>query len=238
MLRINDGFIGTGYPNMISSTTTEVYNYNEYGHRCKSLDQLDKNNYILFAGCSHTEGVGLSVEDTYPYITSNYLKSDYYNLGVGGSGCDVMIHNTLLWLHKFDHKPKLLVIQWPFELRYIRESTVDEKFVETEGSWSKDNYLDFMLLGDSVGYFPLRTKLYIKLLSEIKIPKIYISFTSYNRHLTNYITFQNLDKANDNQHLGPLSHKFLAENIYNVYIKKTDKYLNVDTYSTTRGQSD
>ena len=42
----------------------------------------DQDNYILFIGCSHTMGVGLELEKTYPHILSEKLKMDYYNLAV------------------------------------------------------------------------------------------------------------------------------------------------------------
>lgn len=226
MLTLGPDFICAGTPNAISGDTP-VNVYNELGHRCKSITQIDTANYILFTGCSHTQGIGLELEDSYSYVTSKLLNSDYYNLGIGGSGCDVMMYNLLTWLNKFDHKPKLLVIQWPFQLRYSRQSNQGIDNIQTEGSWSSDIYLDFMMNGDRVGYFSLRTRLYLKLLENIKIPKIYVSFPEYNRHLQDYIVFQELDRAQDNQHLGPLSHRILSEKI-------ADKYLNVDVYSTNR----
>ena len=38
-----------------------TYSYNEYGHRSKNISDIDLDNYILFTGCSHTEGVGLEL---------------------------------------------------------------------------------------------------------------------------------------------------------------------------------
>lgn len=234
MLTLGDDFICAGTPNCTANGTPNNDVYNDLGHRCKSISDIDTNNYILFAGCSHTEGAGLSTEDSFPYVTSQLLNSDYYNLGVGGSGCDVMMYNLLMWLNKYEHKPKLLVIQWPFHLRYARQ--LNENDVQTEGSWSKDIYLDFMLNGDRVGYFSLRTKLYMKLLENIKIPQIYISFSEYNRHVENYINFQQLDNASDGQHLGPKSHKLLAERIVEYYNQNADKYLNAKLTDDIRGQ--
>lgn len=229
MLTLGDDFICAGTPNCTANGTPNNDVYNDLGHRCKSISDIDTNNYILFAGCSHTEGAGLSTEDSFPYVTSQLLNSDYYNLGVRGSGCDVMMYNLLTWLHKFDHKPKLIVIQWPFHLRYVRNIKGDDNSLQTEGSWSKDIYLDFMMNGDRVGYFSLRTQLYLKLLQNIKIPQIHISFPEYNRHLKDYITFQEVDKATDNQHLGPNSHRLLSEKI-------ADKYLNAKLTDDIRGQ--
>ena len=57
--------------------------YNSFGHRCKEIADLDFDNYVLFAGCSHTVGVGVTVKQSYPYRVAKKLKCDYYNLGLG-----------------------------------------------------------------------------------------------------------------------------------------------------------
>lgn len=230
MFFIND-FISANQSNFVEENFGHSYSYNENGHRTKPLKQLDTSNYILFTGCSHTEGTGLSVEETYPYVTSKLLGMDYYNLGAKGSGCDIMFYNIFTWLNKFVHKPKLIVVQWPYQLRYARYNTPDNITISKEGNWSQDKYKDFMLLGDRVGYFDLRTHLYDNLLKQIDIPKVYVSFPIFNIKIQDYISFDTIDKAHDNKHNGPKSHRLLSEKI-------VDKYLNVDTYSNTRGQSD
>ena len=62
-------------------------NNNFTGERAQ---EIILNNYILFTGCSHTKGVGLALEDTYPYLLAQKLNCDYYNLALGGTGQDVM----------------------------------------------------------------------------------------------------------------------------------------------------
>lgn len=234
MLFFHNDFISAGNPNNTYDAFGHSYILNENGHRCKSIDSIDKSNYILFAGCSHTKGDGLPIEETYPFITSKLLGMDYYNLAAGGAGCDVMFYNLFTWLHKYDHKPKLLILQWPFQLRYIRPG---ENYIQPEGSWSKDKYLDFMLQGERVGYFSLRTTLYENLINLIKIPKIFVSFPDYRITISDYITFQGIDKAYDEQHNGPKSHKLLAELLVDKCKLKYDKYLNVDIHTSNRRES-
>ena len=61
----------------IYRTKEIIYNYNSLGFRCKEPNELDFDNYVLFTGCSHTEGVGLALEDTYPYKIAEHLKTDF-----------------------------------------------------------------------------------------------------------------------------------------------------------------
>ena len=72
-----------------------TYEFNSFGHRSKELNAVDLENYILFTGCSHTEGVGLELSKTYSNIASQNIGSDYYNLGLGSTGIDILMHNLI-----------------------------------------------------------------------------------------------------------------------------------------------
>jgi len=96
------------------------YNRNSLGHRCKELSELN-DSFILFIGCSLTEGVGVALEDTFTYKLAQELDMDYYNLGLAGSGADLLSENLAMWLGNIDKKPKLVVLQWPAPNRYYKE---------------------------------------------------------------------------------------------------------------------
>lgn len=93
------------------------YLYNSLGHRAKEPDKL-KPNFIMFTGCSQTEGVGLPVESTYSSLIAEKFRSDYYNIALGGTGPDVVYYNLKKWFESKLPKPRLVVIQWPEPLRY------------------------------------------------------------------------------------------------------------------------
>lgn len=95
------------------------YKRNSIGHRSKEVTQLGKY-FILFLGCSHTEGTGLALEDTYPHKTANMLGMDYYNMALGGTGCDVAYNNLYHWFENDFPKPSLVSIQWPDPFRFSR----------------------------------------------------------------------------------------------------------------------
>ena len=88
-------------------TAKITYEINENGHRCKSINDINLDNYILFAGCSHTLGIGLELDKTYPFMVSHLLGCDYYNLGMPGAGIDVLEYNLLMWFSKVKKNPKL-----------------------------------------------------------------------------------------------------------------------------------
>ena len=86
---------------------TITYDINRLGFRFKQPEHIDFDNYILFTGCSHTEGVGLELEKSFPYLISTHYKMDYVNLAASGTGIDILEYNLLTWLSKYK-KPKLI----------------------------------------------------------------------------------------------------------------------------------
>lgn len=95
------------------------YQRNDNGHRCKNITEIDLDNYILFAGCSLTEGIGVELDKTYASLTSEHFKCNYYNLSLGGTGIDVMMHNLITWLSIVPKKPKAVVVQWSQRSRFM-----------------------------------------------------------------------------------------------------------------------
>ena len=182
-----------------------TYHHNSLGHRCKNLSDINLDNYILFLGCSHTEGVGNSLEDTYPYIVSKQLNCDYYNLSVGGTGLDTMMHNLNIWVNKIKQKPKHIIWQWPEQSRFLSFDGTDIKF---HGIWQTEiNVKNFILAGDMVNYFHARIKLAEVLLEHI--PNV-LEIDFFERKKNN-IFFEQLDLARDDLHYGYKSNKNVAD---------------------------
>tara|TARA_B110001454_G_scaffold59023_1_gene57757 strand:+ start:481 stop:1335 length:855 start_codon:yes stop_codon:yes gene_type:complete len=71
------------------------YDTNANGFRCDDFDTMDfTKKSIIYLGCSHTFGVGLPEEHSWPTITHNKIQKEhntiynYINLGVHGAGID------------------------------------------------------------------------------------------------------------------------------------------------------
>jgi hypothetical protein len=215
-------------------TANISYNRNSFGHRCKEVSEVDLDNYILFAGCSFTEGYGLEIEKTYPYIVSNLFNCDYYNLAVGGIGNDAVFHNIFVWLCSQQKKPKAIVLQWPYTERCITiaedssEMTVDRdtRIITIAPTNSDPIHQKFISISDEINYFKtvelLNKQKINHLRNEFKIPIIEIrlrdEITFYDE---NIVFFLNIDYARDN-HYGMESHRVFCKSLY---LKLADKLL-------------
>ena len=85
---------------------TEItYKFNSFAFRC---EEFTNDPSILFLGCSHTVGVGLPVEHTWPTIVANKLNLKCYNLGQGGGSADTAYRLGSHWIPKI--LPNIVVL--------------------------------------------------------------------------------------------------------------------------------
>jgi hypothetical protein len=62
-----------------------LYRYNQQGFRS---DNFDLSPSYIALGCSFTEGVGLPIEQTWPFLLSKKISKNIWNLGVSSAGLD------------------------------------------------------------------------------------------------------------------------------------------------------
>jgi len=192
-----------------------TYQRNNYGHRCKNIEEINLNNYFLVIGCSHTEGIGLYLEDTYSYLLSKEINYDYYNLALGGTGIDILQYNLLTWYNKIQQKPKFIVLQNPNNNRF---SVIKEEYIENHGAWIKNKEInDFIILGDQIDYFNSKCEFAKKVIKNtIKdVPIIELTFHMAKKNSQEDETIQiyNIDRARDDLHMGNLTHRQTANKI-------------------------
>lgn len=215
MPQFNKKFIGAENISDASIIDTIHYQYNNLGHRCKNIEEIDLNNYILFAGCSHTFGESLNIEDSYPYITSKLLQSDYYNLALPATGLDIMFYNVMMWCMTYQH-PKLLIIQYPDYTRFSR--THSFPIVTPCGSWSeRSDVLDILIKNETLGINAFKSLCFTNLLNQLNIPKVKLIFGSLKPYDEDFIHVKKLDAAKDNKHYGVETHNMCAELIVEKY---------------------
>jgi hypothetical protein len=94
------------------------YFFNEVGYRSRKVSDVKDNNFFVTFGCSHTEGIGLHMNDRYGDIVSNSLNIPYLNFGRGGASVYFIYMANVLFHNKFIHKPKFVICQWPEPERY------------------------------------------------------------------------------------------------------------------------
>lgn len=227
-MKFNKNLIGYEKPNTSIVLQGILFKYNSLGHRCKEVTDIDLNNYILFAGCSHTEGEGLHIEESYPHLTAKMLDMDYYNLGIRASGFDVMFYNVMSWLATYP-QPKLIVLQYPDPTRFST-AVENSPLIKPIGPWTSKapgmrtpEDLKFLVQADELGMFPFRNFCNNQLLNQyIKVPTVKLVFGGTKSYDSDSIRIHKLDYAADNLHYGIETHTMCAETI-------CDKYQNAIT---------
>lgn len=79
--------------------TKIYYSFNSDGFRDVEFDQRPS---ILALGCSHTEGIGIIQNDTWPVQLEKMIGYKVWNLGVGGSALDTCFRILNFWIHKLN----------------------------------------------------------------------------------------------------------------------------------------
>lgn len=194
---------------------TISYMHNDNGHRCKNINEVNLDNYVLFAGCSHTEGIGLELEKSYPYITSQGLGCDYYNLAVSATGIDVAEHNLIVWLTTIKKKPRIIFIQWPDYTRFLSANPKYKTFIP-HGTWTEEELSNRVIVnGELSGAFAARMYLAQKNIQNVAgtIPIVGIMMTNLVIYNSQCMYFRMIDKARDLSHAGIKSHKDLSDQL-------------------------
>ena len=199
------------------------YRLNKNGHRSKDIVDLNLEDYILFIGCSHTYGVGNRLEDTYPFLLSQNLNCDYYNLAIGGTGSDTAYHNLNVWLTRFQNNmPKLIIWQWIYPARFLGKLDRDNyNSFDTFGPWlGKINVDKLLVLQEEYSIFDTRDILVGEFLNHLnnKIPVIEVSSLEFRAPITEEkkyrtVEFFPVDKARDEVHYGLETSRLLVEEI-------------------------
>jgi hypothetical protein len=103
------------------------YKFNSLGLRMnKEISDVDKDFMVTF-GCSHTVGVGLPLDDTWPSLVSKESGIDYINSAIVGSSIKLNAINFFNMLNYVERLPKAVIFAWPSSTRYCFFH--DQKFV-------------------------------------------------------------------------------------------------------------
>lgn len=211
------GFDKTGFYKFHGTDDKEVsefsdvnYFFNSYGHRNSiEPDTLKENNYVLISGCSHTMGVGLKETDV--YWNHLNLNLPVYNIGISGSGNDLICRNISNFLKLFP-RPKTIIIQWtdPNRFNFGKERV---------GAWySEPSTIDLFLAGEKIGYWKHLSNLMREMLlndlleKQIKVVEYGIRFSHKSFYDVEYpmYNWDYADTARDGVHGGPKSHSNLS----------------------------
>lgn len=207
-----------------------IYKYNNKGYRTKNFEEFENQNFVLVQGCSYTEGVGLHEEHIWHSLISKELDLPAMNLGMGGTGPDFVLLNTMKYLQNIEEypKPKMVIIQWPGEYRKYFVSlhdylhchvpmlgSLNSTIVEIlDAEWYQKRYLTYDSLQKLHNYNCVQTT---KLLWDLAGVKNYHwawhddQPNDYN--IINRIRTLDKEKARDMAHPGPDVHRQVVEQI-------------------------
>jgi len=99
-----------------------IYQFNSSAFRC---EEFTNDPSILFLGCSHTVGIGMPIEQTWPTIVASKLNLKCYNLGQGGGSADAAYRLGSHWIPRI--LPKIVVFLIPdiHRLEVVRENNIE-----------------------------------------------------------------------------------------------------------------
>jgi hypothetical protein len=217
-----------------------TYTYNELGFRG---DSLKKEGFkVMSLGCSHTEGVGVNYNDTWPTQFTNLIPNGVnMNFGTGGRSNDFIVRCLLTYYDVI--KPDLVLVMYSSPLRreiYTKDGNI-EPFIPTH-SWG---YMDETEYGkqiqsyltelqndneDLINWY--KNHQLVKLFLESKncnwiwngafgIPS---EFKEPNRFDGQYQIF--IDKGVEGGHAGPKQNKSYANKLHDFINKNFSNYLN------------
>lgn len=178
------------------------YQFNDYGYRCpydyKSLLDTDK---IVCIGCSFTEGIGLDIEQTWPYLLSQHIGLPYINLGKAGGSDGYVVWQIMNVIKNIQSKNIFVLIPPTGRFFELTDTTF-----ESRQAWDVEtpttSYSNFYELNS----FVLTT-----ICDRYKIP--YINSLEFSPG-------QTWSKAKDNQHFGSDYHIKIAEEFYKITQQK------------------
>lgn len=207
-------------PDWIYSKELVDYKFNSRGQRCIEIEELTEG-YLLFAGCSHTLGTGVKLENTYAYLTAKHFNKTYYNLAMGGTCPETTMLNIIGFFSIVKHFPSAIILQWPDFNRFFHVSKTNDMITYNPANGADITYK--MLLREDI---PLKKNTFyreytLRYLKNIGIDKIIeVVDQGISGHNTTKISFLNpIDKARDMSHAGNLSNRERANTVIEALTK-------------------
>jgi len=157
------------YDSLLGHDLADIFN--SRGHRCKEIEEINLQNYILFAGDNVGVGWGTPLEKTYPHLISQALKVDYYNLSIFNGGLDSFKYNLITWYHKIPQKPRAIIISNEF-LNSVIVSDLNQT-VFLPGDLNDKKVQILLESGNTTNYFKSRQYFTDKLISNLVKNPIY-----------------------------------------------------------------
>lgn len=183
-----------------------IYKFNSEGFRS---DEFSEEQGIVFLGCSHTMGIGIPYENTWPYLVSKSFNKKCYNLSIGGSSNDTAFRLAHHYLPLLNSKTVVFLSTYSHRLELIRQQREILQFFGPGTSPIKNcKFYDTWLSNDTnMEANKLKNILAINMICT----NLGIKFICVDQSI-----MKNLDLARDLAHRGIKSNIELSQHICNL----------------------
>jgi len=183
-----------------------VYSYNSQGFRDEEFNQQPS---AIAIGCSHTEGVGLPADLTWPRQLEKMMGIKVWNLGVGGSAMDTCFRLLEYWIQQLNVKYVFCAV--PDMARYeIFENGNWSNILPTLSygqQWINDFNKNYIVFDENQRFNRQKNLLAAQQLCNLKSAKFYFDTLG---------DFFDKSLGRDLSHAGATSNQRLAEKFFNM----------------------
>jgi hypothetical protein len=124
-----------------------TYKFNQEGFRS---DEFSNEEGIVFLGCSHTLGIGLPYEHTWPYIVSRHLRKKCYNLAIGGGSNDLAFRMAYNYIPKLNPSLVIFLVTHNSRLELLHKDNRSFQFCGPKTSLFKnDRFYETWLINEN-----------------------------------------------------------------------------------------
>lgn len=210
------------------------YKFNNYGFRCDDFTDYTKHKYrILFLGCSHTEGIGIPVEETWAYKLLNIINEElneeipYWTVAQMGTGLDQQVR-ALYHLNDM-LRPNIIIALFPEAIRreiynefhldshFVKNTKIDKDTRENYYKIFSDNRMILYQVGKNLSFLNLLAEKYNTTVIANSVESIYYEeyydLFNFYRYKTNFFSCK-VDWARDMMHYGKKTNTAFALKVY------------------------
>lgn len=225
----------------IENNFNDFANLNKQKFRSDTdLDKIKWNDVGVAFGCSHTFGVALEDQQTWPHRLEQMIKMKIINLGVPGASNDKIVRLLYDFLKHYKQKPKCIFIAWSHKDRFERFDGDIAPYDVHPGIKNPELYYKKYNQWDSLNNLAKNMLFAQTLLEKESIPYCFgfvENFLDYYKRWSDHDMEQFLlkldiknyalrnmhelicDHAQDDLHAGPNTNKSFAEEIARIYNK-------------------
>ena len=217
--RKNKSFTTSGSDN----SNQNQYTYNQLGFRGNTLPLEGKK--LMAVGCSHTEGIGVDDNQTWPHYLSDLLNYSHVNFGFTGRSNDYIARCVLTFTEKI--KPDIVCIMYSYPERreyYTKDGGV-EPFHPSSWGWFHENEKEFSSMvelsnpnNDFINWYKNHL-LIVTYLQNLKIPLVW-NGTFLNTNYIDDFRFDGNYKIEYGGHANSQQNKSYAKELYD-FIKES-----------------